>query len=435
MGGSSGGDVTQTSEPWSEAKPYLKKLFSEAERIYGQGRYNSFYGGSTVAPFAPQQQQAMAIMENMGLHGTPEQRAYSSTLQDTMGMGNVNPSQVAFGAATATRALQPGIDLARQAGTMGPTSVAQARQQAGVGYDPAVIREAQTMQNAAGLGMAGSRGFGQLEQTAAGRYLGANPYLSRMFGDAANDVTRKFNESVLPGINATFSAAGRTGSGIQQQMLNSATGELTDSLSQMAGNLYGQNYNNERTRQVQAAGQLGQTAANLTNTAGSLYGQKNALAANLFNTAANRRLQAGGTLGQLGTRGTEQMGDLFDSVNRARLEAGRQVPLLQSLYDSNINKLATVGDTVQGQAQDIIGDALARWDYTQNAPMRRLQDYANAINGVPSFGTMTQTGAGGSRGAGALGGAMAGASIGSMLSLSNPYTALLALGGGILGYQ
>jgi hypothetical protein len=76
--------------------------------------------------------------------------------------------------------------------------------------------------------------------TISGRFLDptSNPYLSNTYDAAARQVT--------PRVNSIFEAGGRYGSGAHQ-------GVLGQNLSDLANNIYGTNYQNERTRQFAAA--------------------------------------------------------------------------------------------------------------------------------------------------------------------------------------
>jgi len=91
------------------------------------------------------------------------------------------------------------------------------------------------------------------QNVVGGGMLNSNPYLDSMYGNAADAVTRQFNESVLPGVSAKFGMSGRTGSGLFQNAVGSAYDALGRNLSGMASNIYGNNYANERALQQQAA--------------------------------------------------------------------------------------------------------------------------------------------------------------------------------------
>jgi hypothetical protein len=115
------------------------------------------------------------------------------------------------------------------------------------------------------LGMAQNRAMGSPNEQGLNNYLGgslqgnwlnSNPYLDAMYGSAAGRMTESFNESVLPGLNATFGGAGRTGSGAHALSAGRAAGELGDSLAGLSANIYGGNYANERGLMQQAAGMV-----------------------------------------------------------------------------------------------------------------------------------------------------------------------------------
>jgi hypothetical protein len=75
---------------------------------------------------------------------------------------------------------------------------------------------------------------GHVQDVLGGQYLNANPYL-----DATYD---KALRGMMPGINATFGGAGRTGSEAHASTLGTGMADL-------ATNIYGQNYQAERGRQ------------------------------------------------------------------------------------------------------------------------------------------------------------------------------------------
>lgn len=152
-----------------------------------------------------------------------------------------------------------------------------------------------------------------LRDTANGNYLNANPYLDQMFSGAKGQVE--------DAVNSQFSQAGRTGSGAH-------TGVLTDRLGALASNIYGQNYANERTNQLNAAGQIGQ----------------------------------------------QQLGGLS------------ALPGTQEAQYSDLNKLMGVGSAYEGQAQNQLQDALNRWNFQQQSPWDNLSKYASILSGIGGMG-------------------------------------------------
>lgn len=93
----------------------------------------------------------------------------------------------------------------------------------------------------------------QMTGTLGGDYLNSNPYLDRMMDSASRGMTRAFREGTAPSIGAQFDSAGRYGSGLYQNMQGTAQDELARGLGETAGNIYGQNYANERSNQMRAA--------------------------------------------------------------------------------------------------------------------------------------------------------------------------------------
>jgi len=103
----------------------------------------------------------------------------------------------------------------------------------------------------------GGTAANELSSTASGGYLGSNPYLDQMFNTASGRAGEAFNEQTMPGIAAQFGSAGRTGSGIHQQVAGNAARQFGRDLQGMAADIYSPAYEAERNRQQQAAATLG----------------------------------------------------------------------------------------------------------------------------------------------------------------------------------
>lgn len=470
MGGGSGQSQTQTSEPWAGAQPYLTDVMRNAQQQFRQGG-PQYYGGSTVTPFSAQQEQGLALQQQRALEGAPHEQAFGGYLTGSLGQGQADLAS-SFGAA---QNLQqggaagqqsligqlnggPGIGAASAFANAGPGYAQQALQQS---TDPTAAGQlnpftaggpdfntrAQQAQQA--LGGAGSD---QLNATASGAFLNANPYLDQQFEHAAGKVKEQFSDITNPAIAATFGSAGRTGSGLHQATLTDAAGQVGDSLSGLANDIYGQNYQQERGRQLQAGAQLGQLGLGAANIGEGLYQgdqsralgaagqltdenlalqglsqqgalgalsnslQGQGLAADIYNQGQNRNLQAG--LGLQGA-GLDAIGagtDIYGAISQDQARAGALAPSLSGLQYNNINQLLGVGDAVQGQAANYLQDDINRFNYQQNAPYAALDRYNSLVQGFGGLGgTTTATGPSGNRFAGALGGAATGASLGSVV--------------------
>jgi hypothetical protein len=220
--------------------------------------------------------------------------------------------------------------------------------------------------------------------TAAGGFLNANPYQQAMMAAATRPLTQQFSETVLPGISSLYSKSGRLGSGSMERALGTATEAYGRSLGDITANIAGTQYQQERGLQQQA--QLQQ--AQLAGLAPQFYSQQ---------------FLPSQTLAQVGTQ--------------------QEAILAQPLQEQ-----------------------LARYQFGQQLPYQQLQGYLSSVYGTPlgSYGTQTTTAPTyQNRGAGVLGGALAGGlggyALGQIPGVSgffgNQYAApaLGALGGGLLG--
>jgi hypothetical protein len=89
--------------------------------------------------------------------------------------------------------------------------------------------------------LGGTGSLQNLTDTAGGKYLNNNPYLSSMFSSLSGDVQ--------DAVNSQFSASGRTGSPAH-------AGVMTQQLGNLGAQIYGADYARERQNQLQAADKL-----------------------------------------------------------------------------------------------------------------------------------------------------------------------------------
>jgi len=93
----------------------------------------------------------------------------------------------------------------------------------------------------------------QLQGTLGGAYLGGNPFFQGAFAPAAQAAQTQFQDA-MGNISSKASLAGRYGSGAMGNLQDRATGQFAQSLTNTAGQLAYQNYEQERARQQQAIG-------------------------------------------------------------------------------------------------------------------------------------------------------------------------------------
>jgi hypothetical protein len=141
---------------------------------------------------------------------------------------------------------------------------------------------------------------------AQGGDLGKNPYLNAQYQQGAQQLTDQFKNTVVPGLDNSFAASGRLGSGAYAQLRNQTEKGLAQGLGDLATNIYGGAYNTDRANQMSALNQwqgLGQNAIGNQVSGANLFGtgQQNLFSAvgaapgaqNLNYDQLNRMYQAG----------------------------------------------------------------------------------------------------------------------------------------------
>lgn len=95
---------------------------------------------------------------------------------------------------------------------------------------------------------------GNVADTTAGKYLSpeSNPYLAGTFRAAADDLNRQFTDTTMPALGAMF--GGDAGNSSLALAAGSAAGDHSRQLRDLASDIYGGNYQQERSRQMTAAG-------------------------------------------------------------------------------------------------------------------------------------------------------------------------------------
>lgn len=99
MGSSSPSGSTQSSTsqqintgPWSEQQPYLKQVFSEAQRLYGNSDQPAYYSGSTVADPTAAQTAGFQNTISRAMSGSPLLPAADKTTLNTINGSYLDPS-------------------------------------------------------------------------------------------------------------------------------------------------------------------------------------------------------------------------------------------------------------------------------------------------------------------------------------------------------
>jgi hypothetical protein len=234
------------------------------------------------------------------------------------------------------------------------------------------------------LGAAPSSQFGSAANpwaTNANPYGGAtNPYLDATFNKAADSVQNR--------LETQFAGSGRN--------VSASMPANADYLNDLATQIYGGAYENERGRQY------GYDAAQLGIGSSGYESERDRMAQDLEQQRAR----------QFGVAGL--------------------APSLANQDYIDLNALGGVGGQVEDLGGRLMEDQAARWDFSQNAPQVNLDNYiARITGGYPGGTTNATTPTYRNRTAGAAGGALSGASMGSAFG---PWgTAVGAVAGGLLG--
>jgi hypothetical protein len=180
-------------------------------------------------------------------------------------------------------------------------------------------------------------------QTAAGSFLGGNPYQQQMIQAATRPIEQQFTQSVLPSIASLYSKTGRLGSGAMERALSQATEAQTRALGDITSNIAGQQYQQERGLQQQAQLGLSQLAA----AAPSIYSQQ---------------FLPSQQLGQIGAA-REQIAALPLQEQMARFQFGQQLPYqqlsgyLSSVYGSPMGNFGSQTQSTTMPSNPIINTA------------------------------------------------------------------------------
>jgi len=399
-GGGSSGTVNTTVEPPEYAKPFLEYGLAQAKDRY-TSEMPSYYPFSTTVGFSPESELALNMTRDRALAGS----SLVNNAQNYIG----NIAQTGGG-------LGLGANIFQRASTGG--------------YQNEAMPMARNMLGGADFGevmgrtrnMLGGANFDEVldytRATARGDMLGSNPYLQGAIDRAIDPVKDK--------IQSQFAMSGRYGSGANQDVLAKSLGDVASNIA------YG-DYQRERQNQLNAQQQLGNLAqqqfANQSGAIGALgnlqqqqfANQSGALGAlgNLSQADIQRRLAGGSALSAM------------DTARMARqLEGTKLAPQFAELDYRDAQRLAQVGSARESDAMAQLQDNINRFNYEQNIDDQKLRNYMALISGG-TVGSNTIQPVFRNQGASALGGALGGAQLASLINPS--YAGMGAIGGGLLG--
>ena len=197
--------VTQVSEPWTQAQPFLKNVMNRAESLYGNNQLSQgFFPYSTVVPFSPESQMAMNMTTNRALMGNPlSDAARNQALSTIQGSYlNANPYLNATADVAANKAQNAVQSMFAKSGRYGSPAMARSAAEGvanavlpyyGQAYESERDRQLRTMGAAPSLAatdyadIAALQGVGQQKEARAQQYI--NDALTR-FGAPSDQLSR-----------------------------------------------------------------------------------------------------------------------------------------------------------------------------------------------------------------------------------------------------
>lgn len=347
FGGGGKQTTTSVSEPWKEAQPYLKDIYSEAQNLY-QGGAPQFWGGTAQAGLSPEMAAALGGITSRATTGSPlTQAGQDAILAATQGgFAGMNP---------ATDFLTGLL----YGGQQNPAAAYAQSLAGGVGTNPAIP---------------------YLTREASGANVGKNPYLDATYDQATRALMQKYKETDIPALQSDYALAGRTGSRAYAGALQGAKTSADDQARQLATQIYGGAYSTDR--QAQLAAQQALSGA-YTSDINARLGAGQFLQG-VYDTDLQRQLY-----------GAQQLGQIGQSDISTILNAAQAAPGMAAADYADLDRLMGVGQYTQQRAQAEQDLERQRFDYGQQEPYNWLTQYANLIYGNPGsssgFGTRTQT--------------------------------------------
>lgn len=390
MGGSGGetGNQYSMSMPWAPTMNPLKEMIPELTAWYKEtDPLSLIYPGERVADFTPAQLQAQQMA--------------------TQNATDVNPMRTEVDRIMAEYLAQ--TDLTGK----------NAASPANLGYRTTSAPPAVYLSGAGRGGeWGGGEGQSEMEKILSGYYLNTqtNPYLEGMVNTQISPVMQNFLTQTIPSLNTSAVQAGRYGSGAWSGLLGQAGANTQKNIGDIAANIYGQNYQSERDRMLQALG-----LRNQYNIA-----QMNAQTAGASAAGTNAIRQA-----ELEMQRKQNEFSNFYNI------AQNLIPTQEQMGWNDISQLAQTGLTQQQQNQKEIDSLMQVFSENANAPYNQMINYLNPLLSIAGQGGGKLSGAvggsgGGSGLVGGLGGAASGAMLGSEIS-PGWGTAIGGLLGGLIG--
>jgi hypothetical protein len=395
-----GGTKTQTTvqqqnnDPWAPAQPALQGVLSGATAAYNSGVGSQVYGGQRYAGLGDTSLAALDSIAGSASAGQGAAQAGNSYLTGLLQNG---------GTTSGIQSALSGLDSVGKIDTSRISSLADTMADPNnLAYSTAraLTRGDYNLSTDGYTGLLGTLS-GQtqteksLQDAADGKFLGgANPYLDAVIGRSQGEAASKIAQQM--------GAAGRTGSGRY-----AAT--IADSLGAIGTQARYTDYDNERTRQAQAATAIDSSRNARTSLQQGLYGSINnaeqinaglALSgAGLYNDTNTTAL--GGATALAGVDNQNIQNEMSkSSLKLSAAQADRAAAMAGlGMVDQNIKNLQAPGLTLAGVGAALDADRQGQLDAAQQqfaeqqaSPWKQLGLYSGIVDPIAGMGgSMTGT--------------------------------------------
>jgi hypothetical protein len=145
----------------------------------------------------------------------------------------------------------------------------------------------------------------------------------------------------------------------------------------------------------------------------------------------SRQLQAAGLAPSVAQAVTGLVSDPYQQERQRQLQTAQLAPGLSEQDYADISRLAQVGQTREGLQEAVLSDAMQRFQFEQQKPYTKLREYLASIGAPAGQQTVSAQPIYRNLGANLLSGATGGAYLGSLVPGIGPMAG--AIGGGLLG--
>lgn len=381
-------NTSSTQEPWSPAQPALQGIINGSTAAYNSGVGSQVYGGERYAGLGDVSLDALNSIAGSASAGQGAAKAGDSYLTGLLSNG---------GTTSGIQSALAGLDSIGKIDTSRISSLAdQMADPNNLAYSTArkLTNGDYNLSTSGYTGLLdGLKGQTQTEKSlqdaADGKFLGgANPYLDavigRSQGEAASTIAQKMG------------AAGRSGSGRY-------AAAIADTLGGIATQARYTDYDNERTRQAQAATSIDSSRNARTSLQQGLYGSiNNAEQANanialsgagLYNSTNTTAL--GGATALAGVDGQNIQNELQKSGMKLSAAQSDRAAAMAGLgmVGQNIENLQAPGRTLAGVGAALDADRQQQLDTAQQvfneqqaSPWKQLGLYSGVIDPIAGMG-------------------------------------------------